>query len=143
MLIKVFYPDLLSFQDALAAPRFYMNSHALIYVTRGSARVQIASDNGRAVFDGELRENQVLVVPQNFVVIKKATSEGFEWVAFRTDDNAMVAPLAGRLSVFRGLPEDVLVNSYSISREEARRLKYNREELAVFSPGSRSRGRWD
>lgn len=122
------------------APCYFMNSHAVIYVTRGSARVQIAGDTGRAMFNGELRENQVLVVPQNFVVIKKAGSEGFEWVAFRTNENAMSNLLAGRLSVFRGMPEDVLVNSFGISREEARRLKYNREELALLSPGSRSRG---
>ncbi|OWM90480.1 11S globulin subunit beta-like [Punica granatum] len=126
------------YRDAVVAPHFYMNSHAIIYVTRGNARIQIAGDLGRAVFDGEVQENQVLVVPQNFVVIKKAGSEGFEWVAFRTNDNAMVVPLAGRLSVLRAMPEDVLVNSYGISREEARRLKYNREEVGIFSPGSRS-----
>ncbi|KAK4798189.1 hypothetical protein SAY86_030515 [Trapa natans] len=126
------------YKDAVVAPSYYMNSHAVIYVLRGNARVQIAGDNGQSVFDGKLQENQVLVVPQNFAVIKKAGSEGFEWVAFRTSDNAMKNNLAGRLSVIRGLPEDVLVNSYGISRDDARKLKYNREELTVFSPASRS-----
>ncbi|KAK4802146.1 hypothetical protein SAY86_000349 [Trapa natans] len=106
------------YKDAVVAPRYYMNSHTLIYVLRGNARVQIAGDNGQSVFDGKLQENQVLVVP--------------------TSDNAIKNNLAGRLSVIRGLPEDVLVNSYGISRDDARKLKYNREELTVFSPASRS-----
>ncbi|KAK4748469.1 hypothetical protein SAY87_015055 [Trapa incisa] len=124
--------------DATVVPSYYMNSHAVIYVLRGNARIQIADDNGQSVFDVKLQDNQVLVVPQNFVVIKKAGSEGFEWVAFRTSDNMMKNNLVGRLSVIRGLPEDVLVNSYGISRDDARKLKYNREELIVFSPTSRS-----
>ncbi|KAI6694120.1 hypothetical protein NL676_021830 [Syzygium grande] len=42
------------------------------------------------------------------------------------------------LSVIRSLPEEVVMNSYDILREEARRLKYAREEFAVLSPGSMS-----
>lgn len=118
-----------------------MNSHGLIYVIRGSARLQVVGDSGQTAFDGELREGQFLVIPQNFVAIKKASEQGFEWISFRTNDVAMVNPLAGRLSTFRGLPEEVIQNAFDISREEARRLKYGREELAVFSPGSSSRGR--
>ncbi|KAK4798379.1 hypothetical protein SAY86_030705 [Trapa natans] len=90
-----------------------MNSHTVIYVLKGNAK-------------------------QNFVVIKKAGSEGFEWVAFRTSDDAMKNNLSGRLSMILWLPEDVLVNSYGISSDDVRKLKYNRQELTVFSPASRS-----
>ncbi|KAI4368407.1 hypothetical protein MLD38_016966 [Melastoma candidum] len=125
------------YSDAITAPHYYSNSHGVIYSLRGRARVQIVSDSGEAVFDGELREGQLVVVPQTFAVLKKAGSEGFEWICFRTNDLAMVSPLAGRLSVIRGLPEDVLANAYDMSREESRMIKYGREEVAVFSPGLR------
>ncbi|XP_010025835.2 11S globulin seed storage protein 1 [Eucalyptus grandis] len=126
------------YRDAIVAPHYHMNCHGVIYVTRGSGRIQIVDDSANTVFDGQLQEGQLLVVPQNFAVVKKAGSEGFEYVSFRTNDNAMVSSLAGRLSVIRSLPEQVVMNSYDVSREEARRLKYSREEFAVLSPGSRS-----
>ena len=78
------------------------------------------------MFDGELREGQLVVVPQNFADFKKASSQGFEWIAVKTNDVAMRSPLAGRISVIRAMPEDVLVNDFRISREPARSLKNNR-----------------
>ncbi|KAI3859144.1 hypothetical protein MKW92_026405, partial [Papaver armeniacum] len=81
-----------------------------------------------------VREGQILTVPQNFAVVKQAGSQGLEWVAFKTNDNAMISPLVGRISTRRAMPEDVLMNSYRISRDEARRLKFNREEMVVFAP---------
>ncbi|KAF8015858.1 LOW QUALITY PROTEIN: hypothetical protein BT93_H1413 [Corymbia citriodora subsp. variegata] len=127
------------YRNAILAPRYHLNSHALIYAIRGSARLQVVGDAGQTAFDGELQEGQFLVIPQNFVAIKKASEEGFEWIAFKTNDVALVNQLAGRLSVFRSLPEEVIQNAYDISREESKRLKYGREELAVFSPGFRGR----
>ncbi|XP_058101626.1 cocosin 1-like [Magnolia sinica] len=122
------------YRNALLAPHWNVNAHSVVYATRGNGRVQIVGEQGRPVFDGELREGQLVVVPQSFAVVKKAGNEGFEYVAFKTNDNAMNSPLVGKTSVIRAMPEDVLMNSYRISREEARRLKYNREEIAVFSP---------
>lgn len=121
-------------QNALMSPH-YMNSHSVIYVTRGSANVQLVDDFGRSVFDGELHEGQIFVVPQNFADFKKAGSQGFEWIAVKsTNDLAMRSPLAGRISVIQAMPEDVLVNAFRISREQARCLKNNREEVSVFTP---------
>lgn len=125
-------------QNAIVAPHWNMNAHSIIYIIRGSGRIQVVGNAGRSVFDDEVRENQLLIVPQNFAIVKRAGNEGLEYIAFKTNDNAMVNPLAGRLSALRAMPEEVLMNSYQISRQEARSLKYNREELTVFGPGSRS-----
>ncbi|XP_026460752.1 11S globulin subunit beta-like [Papaver somniferum] len=127
------------YQNALLAPHWNLNAHSVIYVTRGSCRCQIVGNQGRQVFNGQLNQGQMLVVPQNFVVVKQAGNEGFEWVSFKTNDNAMTSPLVGKTSVLRAMPVDVLMNAYQISREEANRLKYNRqEEMMILSPGSRS-----
>ncbi|XP_057795664.1 11S globulin subunit beta-like [Salvia miltiorrhiza] len=119
--------------NAIFSPHWYANAHSLIYVTRGASRVQIVNHRGHAVFDGQLREGQVVVVPQNFTVVKQAGEEGFEWVAFNTNDNAIINTLSGRTSAIRGLPVDVVANAYQVSREEAERLKFSRRETVIFS----------
>lgn len=43
-----------------------------------------------------------MVVPQNFAVVKRAGGAEFEWISFKTNDNAMISPLSGRTSVMRG-----------------------------------------
>ncbi|KAG6658786.1 hypothetical protein CIPAW_04G186900 [Carya illinoinensis] len=83
-------------------------------------------------------EGQILTIPQNFGVVKRARDEGFKWVAFKTNVNAMISPLAGRTSAFRALPEEVLANAFQISKEEARRLKLNRQESTWVRSRSRS-----
>ncbi|KAK9287596.1 hypothetical protein L1049_016031 [Liquidambar formosana] len=126
------------YQNGILAPQWNVNAHSVVYITSGNGRLQIVGDNGENVFDGQVQEGQVVVVPQNFAVVKKADRQGLAWVAFKTNDNAMTHPLAGKLSAIRSMPLEVLQNSYDISREDAQKLKYNREEVTVFGPRSRS-----
>ena len=89
---------------------------------------------GNKVHDGQLRQGQMLVIPQNFGVLTQARSEGFEYVAFYTNDNAVVSPIVGKNSALKGMPEEVVMNSFRISRDEARRVKLNRgEEMHLFA----------
>ncbi|KAL9255925.1 13S globulin seed storage protein-like protein [Drosera capensis] len=127
------------YEHATVGPFWTVNAHSICYVTRGRGRIQIVRDNGRLVLDQEVQEGQLFVVPQNFVVIKKASREGLEYVAFKTSDNAVVSHLAGRTSALRSLPVEVLANSYLISRETALHLKQSRRSVAVFGPHSISR----
>ncbi|KAK6937774.1 Cupin 1 [Dillenia turbinata] len=129
------------YKNAMMAPHSNLNAHSVIYGLRGSARVQIVSERGQAVFDDVLREGDLVIAPQNFALLKQAGNEGFEWVAFKTNANAMISPLSGKTSVMRSLPLDVIANSYQMSREEASRLKYNREEVTLLAPTYRSSGR--
>ena len=119
-------------------PHWNQNAHSVIFVTRGRARVQVVNCRGQTVFDGELQQRQVLVVPQNFAVLKKASDEGFEWVSFKTNDNAMINTLAGRISAMRAFPVQVIASAYRVSTEEARRLKFNREETNLIPPSMSS-----
>lgn len=122
----------------MMAPHWNLNAHSVVYITRGNGRMQIVAENGENVFDGQIREGQLIVVPQGFAVVKRAGNRGLEWISFKTNDVAMTSQLAGRASVLRGLPLDVIQNSFQVSRDEAQRLKYNRQELTVFTPGPRS-----
>ncbi|KAL0282381.1 UNVERIFIED_CONTAM: 11S globulin seed storage protein Jug r 4 [Sesamum angustifolium] len=126
------------YRNGIMAPHWCVNAHSVIYVTRGESDMQIVNHNGQAVFDGRVREGQVVVVPQNFAVVKRAGEQGCEWVEFNTNDNALINTLSGRTSALRGLPADVIANAYQISREEAERLKYSRQETMMFSGSFRS-----
>ncbi|XP_021982239.1 11S globulin seed storage protein G3-like [Helianthus annuus] len=126
----------------IVSPHWIMNAHNIIYVTEGNMRIQIVNDLGQEVFNDEVQEQQLVVVPQNFAVVKQAGEQGCRWISFRTNDNAMINTLAGRTSVMRALPVDVLANAYQLSREDAQKVKYNRQESVLFTPGgSYTRGR--
>ncbi|KAK4595356.1 hypothetical protein RGQ29_013704 [Quercus rubra] len=130
-------------KDAIYAPHWNRNAHSVIYVLRGRAQVQVVDDFGQTVFDDELRQEQILTVPQNFAVVKRASSEGFEWVAFKTNDRAQISPLAGRTSVLRAIPADVLANAFQLRQEEVSELKVNMEQQGntLLRP-SRSSSQW-
>ncbi|EEF38210.1 11S globulin [Ricinus communis] len=119
--------------DAVRLPHWHINAHSVIYAVKGQARIQVVDENGNSVFDGNVREGQVLTVPQNFVVVKRSESDRFEYVAFKTNDNAMTSDLSGRSSAVRGMPVEVIANAFRVSIEEARRIKFAREETTLGS----------
>ena len=75
-------------QNAIYTPHWNVNAHSVMYVLRGRARVQVVNHMGQKSFDGEVKQGQILTVPQNHAVVKQASSDGFEWVSFKTNDNA-------------------------------------------------------
>ncbi|KAJ4758474.1 Glutelin type-B 5 [Rhynchospora pubera] len=123
-------------KNAILALHWNINAHSLVYVTGGRGRVQIVNHQGKTVFDGQLRQKQILLVPQNYAVLKKADQQQqFEYVSFKTNPNAMVSKINGKASIIRALPLDVLRASYRITIEQARRLKNSRrEEMSLFAP---------
>jgi Cupin len=120
----------------LLSPYWNVNAHSLLYVTGGLGRVQIVNNQGQTVFDGQLRSRQLLLIPQNYVVMVRADQQQqFECVSFKTNHNAIVNQLIGKTSTIKGLPLDVLRASYRLSIEQARRLKNNRrDESTILTP---------
>jgi uncharacterized protein YjlB len=126
-------------QNAMLTPFWNVNAHSVMYITGGQGRVQVVNNRGNTVFDGQLRRGQILIIPQNYAVLKRAQQQGFQWVSFKTNPNAMVNKIAGKASTLRSLPIDVIASSYRITREQAWRLKSSRrEEMSIFTPLSQS-----
>ncbi|KQJ90041.1 hypothetical protein BRADI_4g29131v3, partial [Brachypodium distachyon] len=122
-------------KNAILSPFWNINAHSVVYVIQGQASVQVVNNQGRNVFNGILRRGQLLIIPQNYAVLKKAESEGYQYIAFKTNANSMVSHIAVKNSILRALPVDVLANAYHISRQEAQNLKNNRgEEIGVLTP---------
>ncbi|CAM0908590.1 unnamed protein product [Alopecurus aequalis] len=123
------------YQNAVLSPFWNINAHSVVYMIQGHARVQVVNNNGQTVFNDVLRRGQLLIIPQHFVVLKKAEREGCQYISFKTNQNSMVSHIAGKSSILRSLPIDVIANAYRIPRQEARNLKNNRgEEFGVFAP---------
>ncbi|KAL6271429.1 hypothetical protein ACE6H2_028340 [Prunus campanulata] len=127
------------YRNGIYSPHWNANAHAVVYVIRGNARVQVVNENGDPILDQEVQQGQLFIVPQNHGVIQQAGNQGFEYIAFKTEDNAFINTMAGRTSFLRALPDEVLANAYQISREQARQLKYNRQETIALS-SSQQRG---
>ncbi|KQK08275.1 12S seed storage globulin 1 [Brachypodium distachyon] len=122
-------------KNAILSPFWNINAHSVVYVIQGHALVQVVNNQGHNVFNGLLHRGQLLIIPQNYVVLKKAESEGYQYIAFKTNANSMVSHIAGKNSILRALPVDVIANAYRISRQEAQNLKNNRgEETGVLTP---------
>nr|E3SH28.1 RecName: Full=Prunin 1 Pru du 6.0101; Short=Pru1 Pru du 6.0101; AltName: Full=11S globulin; AltName: Full=11S seed storage protein; AltName: Full=Allergen Pru du 6.01; AltName: Full=Amandin Pru du 6.0101; AltName: Allergen=Pru du 6.0101; Contains: RecName: Full=Prunin 1 Pru du 6.0101 acidic chain; Contains: RecName: Full=Prunin 1 Pru du 6.0101 basic chain; Flags: Precursor [Prunus dulcis]ADN39440.1 prunin 1 precursor [Prunus dulcis] len=127
------------YRNGIYSPHWNVNAHSVVYVIRGNARVQVVNENGDAILDQEVQQGQLFIVPQNHGVIQQAGNQGFEYFAFKTEENAFINTLAGRTSFLRALPDEVLANAYQISREQARQLKYNRQETIALSSSQQRR----
>ncbi|KAF3963103.1 hypothetical protein CMV_012472 [Castanea mollissima] len=110
------------------APHWNRNAHSVIYVLRGHAQSSVVDNFGQIVYNHELQQDQILTVPQNFAVVKRASIEGFEWVAFKTNNRAQISPLAGRNSIHKVIPTDVLANAFQLRQEDVSELKDNMDQ---------------
>ncbi|XP_073026936.1 11S globulin seed storage protein 2-like [Primulina eburnea] len=124
------------FPNALLSPDWSMQGHTIVYVTRGDAQIQISNHNGETLMNDRVNKGDMFVVPQYYVSTARAGESGFEWVAFKTTGWPIRNPLAGYTSVIRGLPLQVITNSYQISPKQAEELKMNRGgQSFLMSPG--------
>lgn len=121
---------------AMYVPSWRMNAHDIMYVTRGQGRIEVVGDEGRNVFNGPVRAGQFIVIPQFHAVIKQAGDEGLEWITFTTSDIPVRSSLAGRESVLKAIPEEVVSAAFRIDRSEVREVMNNREDDTVILPPS-------
>ncbi|WCJ38327.1 Legumin type B [Euphorbia peplus] len=126
--LSVSYSHLL--KDVMRLPH-WENSYSLIYMVKGEGEIQVSNEIGNNVFHDIVKEGQLLVVPQNFVLTEKAKSEMFEYVSFKTNANPITSDLSGKDSVIYVLPSDVLTNAFKISEEEVKKIKCGRNEKSL------------
>ncbi|CAJ1968162.1 unnamed protein product [Sphenostylis stenocarpa] len=110
------------YKNGIYAPHWNLNANSAMYGIRGRGQVKVVNSEGMTVFDGELGKGQLLVVPQNFMVAEEAGEEGFEYVVFKTNHNAVTSYLK---ETFRAFPSEVLANIYKIPQTQVSDLKYN------------------
>ncbi|CAN8306348.1 unnamed protein product [Cochlearia groenlandica] len=126
------------YSGGMMLPHWTANAQTVLYGTGGQAKVQIVDDNGRSVFNDQVGQGQLVVIPQGFAVGKTAGETGFEWVAFKTNDNAYFNTLSGETSYLRAVPLDVVKEAYGVSEEEAKRIKFSQQETLLAMTSSSS-----
>ncbi|QCE06384.1 11-S seed storage protein [Vigna unguiculata] len=110
------------YKNGIYSPHWNMDANSVVYVIRGQGHVRVVNNEGIVVFDDELRAGQLLVVPQNFMVAEEAGDEGFEYVVFKTNDNAVTSYLK---ETFRAFPAELLSNIYKLKQSQVHDLKFN------------------
>ncbi|XP_010457408.1 PREDICTED: 12S seed storage protein CRD [Camelina sativa] len=127
------------YSGGMVLPQWTANAHTVLYVTGGQAKIQVVDDNGQSVFNEQMGQGQLLVIPQGFAVVKTAGETGFEWISFKTNDNAYINTLSGQTSYLRAVPLDVVKASYGVTEEEAKRIKFSQQEaMLAMTPSSSS-----
>ncbi|KFK42732.1 hypothetical protein AALP_AA1G032500 [Arabis alpina] len=121
----------LLYSGGMVLPQWTANANTVLYVTGGQAMIQIVDDNGQSVFNEQVGQGQVVVIPHGFGVSKTAGETGFEWISFKTNDNAYVNTLSGRTSYIRAVPAAVLKAAYGVTEEEAKKIKFNQQETML------------
>lgn len=122
----------------MVLPQWTANAHTVLYATGGQARIQVVDDNGQSVFNEEVGQGQVLVIPQGFGVAKTGGKTGFEWISFKTNDNAYINTLSGETSYMRAVPVDLIKAAYRVTEEEAKRIKFSQRETMLAMTQSSS-----
>ncbi|XP_057509606.1 11S globulin seed storage protein 2-like [Actinidia eriantha] len=126
------------FSEALYTLHWSINSHGIVYVTRGEAQVQIVDHSGKNIMNDRVKQGNMFVVPQYYAASVKAGRDGIEWLTFRTTGSPMRSPVAGYTSIFRAMPLQIITNSYQIAPSQAQDLKYNRGREGFFAAPRRS-----
>ncbi|KAJ7550093.1 hypothetical protein O6H91_07G093000 [Diphasiastrum complanatum] len=120
--------------NAMKAPGWSLNAHNVIYIVRGSGRIQIVRHNGEQALDTEVREGSLVVVPRSFPCAEIAGSDGLDYVSVSTADTPLGEFLAGRNSVYKGIPLEVVARSFNIDDDLERKIRERRTEEAIILP---------
>lgn len=110
--------------DAISSPIYAPDSTVqVIYVARGSGRIQVVGVNGQRLLDAEVTAGQLLVVPTFFMVAKLAGQNGLECFTVMTSSKPVLEDLAGKTSALGALSPEVLQIALNISPGLERLLK--------------------
>lgn len=110
--------------DAISSPIYAPDSTVqVIYVARGSGRIQVVGVNGQRFLDAEVTAGQLLVVPTFFMVAKLAGQNGLECFTVMTSSKPVLEDLAGKTSALGALSPEVLQIALNISPGLERLLK--------------------
>ncbi|KAL0357154.1 UNVERIFIED_CONTAM: Kinetochore protein NUF2 [Sesamum calycinum] len=94
--------------NSILNPSYNVNGSQIIYVLKGSGRVQIMGLNGTRVLDADAQEDQAFVVPKFFAATQLAGEDGMEFFSLSTSSKPIVGQLAGKESAWKALSSPVL-----------------------------------
>ncbi|RDY02616.1 Glutelin type-A 2 [Mucuna pruriens] len=101
--------------DAIKAPSYSVNPTVqLIYIARGSGKIEIVDFTGKRVLDTKVEAGHLLLVPQFFMVAQIAGEEGIESYSIVTITKPLFEEIAGRLSFWDSLAPSVQLAALNV-----------------------------
>ncbi|KAL0422286.1 UNVERIFIED_CONTAM: Kinetochore protein NUF2 [Sesamum latifolium] len=91
--------------NSVLNPTYNVNGSEIIYVLKGSGRVQIM---GTRVLDADVQEDEAFVVPKFFAATQLAGEHGLKFFSLSTSSRPIVGQLAGKESAWKALSSPVL-----------------------------------
>uniref|UniRef100_A0A2N9F3X5 Cupin type-1 domain-containing protein n=1 Tax=Fagus sylvatica TaxID=28930 RepID=A0A2N9F3X5_FAGSY len=103
---------------AISSPVYTTDSSVqLIYVVKGTGRIEIVGINGKQVLNTEVKPGHLLVVPRFFADAKLAGGDGLEYFSIITTRQPILEDLASKASVWEALSLGVVEASLNVSAE--------------------------
>ncbi|XP_002988282.2 legumin B [Selaginella moellendorffii] len=119
---------------ALTAPAWAHNAHKVIYVNEGRGRIEVVRENGEQAVEADMDEGSLLVVPANYPSAKLAGNEGLDFAVIYKTHLPIESYLAGRNSVYKGVPRSVMSSALQIDEQLQQKLEDRRAEEAYIFP---------
>ncbi|CAL5214323.1 unnamed protein product [Lathyrus oleraceus] len=86
----------------------------LIYIARGSGKIEIVGLSGKRVLDAQVKAGHLTVVPHFFVAAQIAGDEGMETYSIVTTTKPLFEELAGKTSIWEALSPLVQQVSFNV-----------------------------
>ncbi|XP_031275231.1 glutelin type-A 3-like [Pistacia vera] len=121
--------------NAMLSPMYNIGSIVqVLYVAKGSGKVQIVGMNGKRALDSNIVAGQLLIVPRFFVFSIIADDEGIDCFSIKTSTRPNVGELAGKQSVLNVLQSTVLKSALNVTPEFANSFKEKMAESEILIP---------
>ncbi|KAM7474613.1 hypothetical protein LguiB_021856 [Lonicera macranthoides] len=110
------------------------SSVQMVYVAKGTGRVQITGASGKIELNSEVKEGELFLVPKFFVFAQIAGENGMECVSVVTSSKPEFELLAGKESVWNSFSPLVLQTTLGITSGFEELFKSNNENSTVVTP---------
>ncbi|GBG86586.1 hypothetical protein CBR_g41651 [Chara braunii] len=105
-------------QSGMVAPGWCVNADEVVYVTKGSGRIQIANPDGTNGLDAHVQPGSLIVIPRLHASVKAASkNEGLEMISFTTSALPFWSDLAGHNSVLHNMPAVAVKEAFNIPED--------------------------
>ncbi|CAI5944752.1 unnamed protein product [Closterium sp. NIES-64] len=126
--------------NAMTAPRWLANAAAMLYITKGKGRVEIAYPDGSQALRHDVKQGDFVVVPASYPHAALAYGEGLECIAMIPKSRPQAGFLAGANSVFRMLPRTIQRAAFNADEKLLEKLRATRQSEFGILPPRKSKG---
>ncbi|CAL0329915.1 unnamed protein product [Lupinus luteus] len=120
---------------AIRAPSYLASPVVqLIYIARGSGKIEIVGLNGELVLDTQIEAGQLIVVPQFYVAAQVAGVAGLESYSIVTTTKPLFEELGGKESIWGSISPTVLQAALNVDSEFQELFVSNTKETTNIIP---------